>query len=195
MGAEAIRAALTTSYVKKMLRVKARQLVRRPGFSRSEEWDIRQDLAAHVLAKARLYDPARASVHTFISRIVDSAVAMILRTRRRLKRAAGFRAESLEGTVIEGNREETSLGETLEEGSPRQGAGSWEEADPGHHDDQVDVAGVLATFPPDLREVALRLADGTEASIAQEMGISRRRVRKTISDIRKRFERAGLKEF
>ncbi|MBE3123871.1 MAG: hypothetical protein IMZ65_03630, partial [Planctomycetes bacterium] len=86
MGVHPVHAALTTKYVQTLIRIKARAVARQPGFSQSDQDDLEQDLAIHVLKQAHYFDPDRGSVRTFIARVVDSAVAMMLRDRRRLKR-------------------------------------------------------------------------------------------------------------
>ena len=55
--------------------------------------DIEHDLIGHVLKQADKYDPDRAAVNTFIVRVVETAAAMLVRDRGRLKRAGGFETE------------------------------------------------------------------------------------------------------
>jgi len=45
---------------------------------------------------------------------------------------------------------------------------------------------------PRQREIAKRLGEAAEASVAREMGTSRRQVRKAVLAIREHFRRAGL---
>jgi len=192
MGAEAVHTALGTVRVRRLLRVKARQLIRRPGFSSSDRQDIEQDLATHVLSKAHLYDPGRASVHTFIERVVDSAVAMMIRRRSRLKRAVGFSAESLDKPADARREDGAPLGELLLDGEDGRRPGSGALPGQAERGRALDVARVLASLPADLREIARRRASASEAEIARDLGISRRQVRKALDGIRSRFEEAGL---
>ena len=54
------------------------------------------------------------------------------------------------------------------------------------------VRRALASLPPELQGICVLLADGTEAGITRELGISRRQVRNAVECIRRRFETAGL---
>ena len=101
MGTHTVHAALTTPYVTSLIRSKAGRLSRSSGFQRSEQGDLEQELTSHILKQAGHYDPARGSVNTFIDRVVTSAVAMVIRDRRRLKRGAGRRPISLEQTHVQ----------------------------------------------------------------------------------------------
>ena len=71
-----------TEYARTLIRVKARQIVCRPGFSRSDTGDVEQDLYLHLLSQAQQFDPTRGSINTFIARVVDSAVAMLVSADR-----------------------------------------------------------------------------------------------------------------
>ncbi len=195
MSQDPVRNALTSQYVQKLLKIKARQLARRPEFRRSAPSDLRHDLIGYILKQADRFDPSRACVKTFIARVVDSAAAMMCRERRRLKRAAGIRAISLEGTVLEGDRRETSLSQLIDETDLRRRYGGAVSCPERQADLAEDLADALAALPLELCRVALQLMNGSnEASVAREMGISRRQVRKAIAAIRKHLEDAGLSE-
>jgi RNA polymerase sigma factor (sigma-70 family) len=194
MGVHPVYAALTTEYVQKLISIKARQLVRKPGFSRSDQPDVAQELAAHILRAAHLFDPGRGSVRTFIARVVDSAVAMILRDRRRLKRAAGFRVLSLADPGFSGTDRESTLAETIEEADLRRRCGGACRGDDEDRVRAIDLAQILAGLPPHLQEMAVWLKEESEAAVARDLGISRRQVRKAVAQIREAFEAAGLAE-
>ena len=76
-------------YARTLIRVKAKQLVRRPGFSRSDQEDVEQDLFLHLLRQVQHFDPTRGSLNTFVARVVNSAAAMLVRERGRNKRSPG----------------------------------------------------------------------------------------------------------
>src|SRR4051794_20232710 len=89
--------ARISAYAQALIKLKARQLSAKPGFRASDEPDLEHDLAVALLNQIDRYDPdRRASRDTFANRVVESAAKMILRARRRVKRAAGFRAKRLE---------------------------------------------------------------------------------------------------
>ena len=194
MGVHLVHAALSTDYVRKLIIIKARQVVRKPGFSRSDQPDIEQDLVTHVLKKAHLFDPARATVQTFMARVVDSAIAMILRDRHRQKRAAGFHTKSLASMVLDHERKLRVLADMVSETDLRRRYGGDAPANEDIAVLVMDFSQVLADLSPELRDVAARLPGGTEASIARDLGKSRRQVRKAIAAIKEHFEAAGLTE-
>jgi RNA polymerase sigma factor (sigma-70 family) len=177
-----------------LISIKARQLVRKPGFSRSDQPDVAQELVTHILKAAHLFDPARGSVRTFIARVVDSAVAMILRDRRRLKRAAGFRVLSLADPAFSGTDRESTLAETIEEADLRRRCGGACRRDDEDRVRTIDLAQILAGLPPHLQEMAVWLKEESEAAVAHNLGLSRRQVRKAVAQIREAFDAAGLAE-
>ena len=82
-----------TDYARTLIRFKARQLCRLHGFSRSDEEELQQDLWVAVVKQADNFDPQRSSLDTFIDRVVNTQVAMILRERRRKKRSTAGQAQ------------------------------------------------------------------------------------------------------
>jgi len=197
MPQDPVREALTTEYVQKLLKIKAKQLRRRPEFRGVDQEELQQDLALHVLQKAHLFDPARGAVNTFIATVVETAAAMMCRARRRLKRGASLRPQSLEGTTLQGpDGDESSLAEALRESDLRRRYGGDVVSDFERALMAADVAHVLTGLVPDLRRVARLLMDGArEATISRRLGMSRRRVRKATDEIWRRLGEAGLGDF
>jgi len=190
--AESAHGAVLGAYTQKLIRIKARQLIRTPWFERYEREDLQQELLLYVLKHIGKFDPDKAKLTTFINRIVDSHAAMLVRDRRRAKRAPGFFARSIE-TLRENVTEE-----------PVSGAGALAEDDAlrrfglaagdpqATRDMRAAVARVVAGLPSPLAEVCARLVDGNAASVARELGISRRQVGHAIAELRRRFTAAGL---
>lgn len=193
MGIHPVHVALSTGSVKNLISIRARQLVRQSGFRRHEQVDVEQDLAAYVLGKAHYFDPTRACVSTFIDRVVQSGIVTIWRQRRRLKHAECLGAISLERTHVQhGGQDQTTLSRALSETDLHRRTGQQTVDDQQRMELASDVASVLADLPEEVRQVALRLADASEAAIAQELGISRRRVRTAVNLIREQFEKANF---
>lgn len=182
------RDAVFTAYAKSLIKYKARQLSRKTGFSRTDEKDIAQGLVLALLAKAHLYDSSRSSQNTFVDRVVRSAIAMLLRDRRRLKRAAGFTAESLD-KPSSCDADTAPLRDSLPASGPS-GPETVEQAD-----FVAAMGNVVESLPPDLQGIAARLKIDPVSAVARDMGISRRQVRNAIEHIRNHFESKGLKDF
>ena len=187
-------AVLLTAYARSLIRHKSRELCRRPGFSRSDEPDLAQDLTLALLRKAHLYDPGRgASVDTFAGRVIDSEVKMILRARRRKKRAAGYLARSLDADPTDAAGAPGPLADALSD-VDRSRRGRLATADPAAAAETAEaLRHALAGLPPFEAEVARHLCEcRSAASVARVMQVSRRRVRAAVEQIRRRCADAGL---
>ena len=189
MGAQLPREAILRPYIRTLIRSKVRQLCRKPRFSRNEQQDLEQDLMLRLLRKIDRYDPARgASFDTFADRVVHSEIAMILRERKCLKRAGGYRTVSLDlqyedeasrslHDIIGSDQQARRLGLSLHQSDP--------ELAPA-------IQCALAALPPWVVEVAKHLQQHTENATAELLGVSRRRIREAKRLIRERFEELGL---
>lgn len=189
MGPARTPGAVLTAYARIVINSKARQLSRRSGFSRSDEEDLVQELTLRLLEKEHLYDPARgATLDTFADRVITSAVKMILRDRRRLKRAAGFTAVSLESTTVIVDGRPVYLTEAVGDADlARVTLAKRHGPDPA-----ADLAELLDGLPSELVDIAHRLQDGTVASVARDLGTSRRQVYAAMARIRQHFQDTGL---
>jgi len=195
MSIESVYAALTTDCASSFIRTKARQLKRRPEFHGVELEEVQQELALYVTQRAHLFDPQRGHVIAFIRVTANSAAAMMCRSRGRLKRGPGYQVQSLEGSALVNEGEEISLLDRLVEDDLHRHHGGQGNPDPSQLDARIDLADALDRLSPHLRQVAQRLMDGgCEASIARDLRMSRRQVRKAIDELRGHFRQFGLTE-
>jgi len=72
-----------TDYAKNLIKFKARQLGRRREFLPADQADLQQELWLMLCERAAAFDPTKAALDTFIDRVVNTAVGVILRNRRR----------------------------------------------------------------------------------------------------------------
>lgn len=186
------RDAVLTDYAHTLIRFKARQLSRRSGFTRSDQDDLEQDLWTVLLSQAEAFDPDRASIDTFIDRVVNSAVLMILRDRRRQKRANGFHTQSLDAAPQRSGPSSTAAGSDLsaEDRCRHRGAAPVNESQRAVDRDAAEHA--LDEMPAPLRDVCRRVMGGSISSAARELGRSRRQIRNALFEARAYFERAGF---
>jgi len=193
MPTHPVHAALSSDYVKTLIRLKARQLRRHSEFCRTSAKDIEQELVLHVLQQAHLYDATRGAVNTFVNAVVKSAAAMMCRDCRRLKRAAGLNLQSLEGsTLLDEGEERTLLDVILDDDLRRRHAG-YTASDEDRACTSADTSIALSGLSSSLRAVARLLMKGAkEASVAARLGISRRQAGKAIEEIREHFHKACL---
>ena len=196
MSTAAFRTALVSGYVQKMIKVKACQLRRRPEFARMELKDVQQELTARIMERAHLFDPARGAPTTFIAAVIGTAVPMMCRDRRRLKRAGEVRNTSLDACVVEKDGEaevEVSLVDQLGESDRLRHRCGDHCPDRERRDMAMAVAAATERMPPKVRDVCYRfMAGGNESSVARDLGISRRQVRNAMDLARDELRRAGL---
>jgi len=179
-----------TDYARKLIRFKARQLCRLHSFSKSDEDDLQQELWVAVVNQAGKFDPARASLDTFIDRVVNSAVAMILRDRQRQKRANGFQTVSLDDSPADSHGNETLSAKVSEDDLARRvGTEPTDETD--RRETAEAVASALSMMPDELRDVCRRVMGGSISSAADDLETSRRQIRNALAAARPYFEQAG----
>lgn len=188
MGNQPQLARFLTPYIQKLIKRKAKQLCRLSEFTTSDREDIAQDLTLALLKQAGKYDPSRASIDTFGDRVINNAVRMLLRHRRRKIRAEGFRTLSLSTVVFEADSGAVTLGDVITDGDNGRRLGTT----PRDPDLERDVAEAMELLPPDLRILAEALTEDCPAHAAKKLGISRSTVYDRVKQIRKRFERAGF---
>lgn len=184
-----------TEYARTLIRVKARQIVRRPGFSSSDTDDVEQDLFVHLLNQIQQFDPSRGSLNTFIARVVDSAVAMLVRERGRNKRAPATGViQSLEVMVDQTDGPPAPLGATLSEDD----ANRRTSVDAKSHIDLFeladDITHLIDALPPELQAVCRARMDRNRKETERDLDLSRRNYDAAIEQIREHFAQGGFGE-
>jgi len=181
-----------TNYAQNLIKFKARQLGQRRDFQSEEREDLQQELWLAVVKAADEFDASLACLDTFIDRIVNTAVAMLVRARSCRKRGNGHRIDSLDS-------QRAAAGETCEpltasisaaDLARRTGAVPQDEAL--RREDAEAFEYALAHTSQEISDRCRQVMGGTVASVARELGISRRQVRKTLKTAQPFFERAGL---
>lgn len=183
---------LTRGYAGRLIRYRAWKLAGAGGFSRSDRPDIEQELRIALLERIDKFDPQRGHWNVFACTIVERTIATMFTPRRAAERTRKFEADSLSTLIAAEDQVETMLGQlvTAEEQARLSGRAVR------HHVDEVDlaadVATVLASLPPELRDVAERLQSTNPTALARELNIPRRTLRDWMATIREAFERAGF---
>ena len=99
--------------VVRIIKHKARTLVGSYGFVEDDRQDLEQDLTLDVLRRLAKFDPARAQLATFVSRLVDHRIANIIEERTAQKRDYRLCTRSLNEPVNEEDGEPTELQELI----------------------------------------------------------------------------------
>lgn len=181
-----------TDYAKNLIEFKARQLSRRREFGKADREEIQQELWLAVVSQADRFDPERASLDTFIDRVVNTAVAMILRDRERQKRANGFRTQSLDVGGEEGDSSKTRLAAKITEDDHHRRLGTERRDEIADREQAEAVAAALSHMPPEVNEVCRRVMGGSISSAAEELNTSRRQIRNSLAAARPHLEAAGV---
>lgn len=177
-----------SSYAARLIRFKARQLCRRPGFTPSDREDIEQALRADLLERLPRFDASKAGLNTFIARVIERKTISIVRHRFAEKRSPEREECSLNDEVRDGDGRLVDRHQTTPEA-----ASVWQRL----HDLTRDVSDLRERLESDLhRRVMDALGrGGTINSVANELGIPRRAVERCMAELREVFEDAGLREY
>lgn len=176
-----------------LIRRKAAFLSRSPGFSRTDEEDLRQEMTLYLWTKARLFDAGRGTIEAFVSAALTSWVRMEVRHRKCEKRRGWFNAISLEGTFVECDGEADSLASVLGEsdGTRRTGGRTSSVLD---HVETLEVfRAVDAQLSPRERALLRDVIDHGLVGAARLRHLSRHQVARAVDRIRARLTdaRAG----
>ena len=181
-----------SQYVQQLIRAKAHYLARRPGFSRCDEEDLRQEITTRLLGRVHHFDPGRASLNTFVDRVVASLVISILRERHRQKRAPGNRALSLEAHAVSAEDGCKPLREQVQVADVQRrtvgSAGDMQDA--AERDSAVRAA--MSRLSPQLQRICERLMHVPAATAARQLGLTRHQLLKAVKALRVHFRAAGL---
>lgn len=165
---------------------KARKIFHARDFVGMEVGDLEQELWCRVTQELPRFDPSRGTWEAFVVTVIEGESASTLRyiyaeQRTPLREEFSLNEEVLddEGNLVE--RHELTPGAAC---TPRP-----------MRDLEADLARVLAGLTDEQRAVAVALGLGTANSVSQETEISRRGVSRTIEELRRIFEDAGLREY
>lgn len=182
------------SFASQLIRQKARQLVRHPGFSKSEREDIEQELRIELVQKYHCFDPDRARETTFIARVVENKVISLIRGRVAEKRDFRRAGRSLNETVGDAEGGQVERAQTLTASAARAHTGQAPRSDAEQAQLRCDMAEVLTALPDDLRQLAELLQVMSEFAASRVLGKSRRQVANDVARLRELFEGADLRE-
>jgi RNA polymerase sigma-70 factor (ECF subfamily) len=157
---------------------------RRPiGVFREDVHDLEQELALDLLQRRKKYDPSRASLNTFTSRVVDHKIASMLEAQRAARR--DFRKVA---------RELASSSEA----EPAEIINNADALAAAANDDhqkalRLDVQSVLERLDSTQRELCEGLASSTITELARKKGTTRAVLYEAKAKLVDHFERAGLR--
>mgnify|MGYP001426978122 CR=1 FL=1 len=171
-----------------LIRRKAQQLARRPGFSRSDEDDLKQGMLLYLWTASRLFNPARGNIEAFIVTAVRSWMDMEVRRRRAEMRFTGVPDTSLDSTLVNcGEGEFRALADLIGTADANRRLGR--EAPDFLADLDLREAVARVTSRLTQRELLFMrdVIDGGVAGAARKRRVSRRQILAKLAAIRARF--------
>lgn len=183
-------------YARDVIRHKAWQLIGKYGYTRDDYDDLKQDLMLDLLRRIGKYDPDRAALSTFVSRIVDRKISNLIRHRRQEKRDYRRQVCPLDAQVEDQDGESRGLDEIVSQDAYDDEVGRHDLPEAVRSDLKLDISQALDELPAELLDLAHRLQTKTMAEIARELGVPRSTLyEKGIARLRKIFEDKGLREY
>ncbi|TWU04178.1 Sigma-70 region 2 [Symmachiella macrocystis] len=176
----------------RLIRRKARQLMKHPALHKLDREDIEQELWLHVLEKQHHFDIERGAFNAFVTRLCRNKGASLIRYHTAEKRNHASNGVSLNMPIDE---EPYELGDTLTVSGARKHRGTAPRSDCEIAQLRFDVCGVLGRLQADLAALGNLLKWNSKYSVANALNISRRQAHHHITHMRRRFEDAGLKEY
>ncbi len=159
------------NYAVRIIRYKARQLIGRVGFTKSDHQDLEQKMVFDPLRRLPKFKPERAQRNTFIARVVEHKVATIIETQKAGMRdyrlcpcSLSDRFESEEGGSVERI-------DTIYQDDYLQRTGKLSRPISDLRGLSIDVRSVVEKLPPELRELCKRLQVESATDISRDTGI------------------------
>ena len=188
-------ASLNDQYIRTLILIKARSLMRSPAFRGVERDDVLRALTLILAKRLGQFDPERAQLRTFVSRVLDSAAITLLRARQREKRSGDHGMASIErlreSQTTDPVTGSAAVGEA--DAARRLGREVRSPIEDFHLSDSIRE--IVAALPPDLADLCRALQEDSAVSTARGLGISRRQLRNRIAELRVRFAAAGFETF
>jgi len=165
---------------------KAKQLVGRAGFKQQDIEDLEQDLMLRLIQGLQSYDPEIAHQKSFVTAIVERAVATILRDANAGKRDHGDQ-QSLEVLVEFTGESPTRLSNTIGDREYNRRRGRHPRTAEELQSLSSDLAAVIGSLPTDQQDLAKKLKSESIAGSARELGIPRTTLNDAVRRLQTRF--------
>jgi len=192
-GLQGVEEGSLSKYARTLIACKARRLVGRAGFTRSDVEDIQSELTLHLLERLPRFNPKKSRLNTFITRVVEDMAEKLVRHRTMEKRDFQREACSLNEDIKNGEGVLTERAETLsrEEHDVRLRGRAPQNAS----DMALDVERVMSRLPKELRELCELLQTMSVTDAARKLGIPRSTVRGRVRKLREVFHKAGVQDY
>lgn len=182
-------------YAERLIRFRAGQLVGRYGFTRDDREDLEQDLRLDLLRRQAKFDSGRASLNTFVARVVDHAVATII--ERQVAACRDGRLTRVFSDCVpecdEG--EATSFEDRFDAAAYLRLTGRADPDSAESIDLHLDFERALSSMPANLQELCQRLVTSSISEISNETGIPRATLYGRVKEIRAHLDHLGFHNY
>ncbi len=155
--------------IRNIIRRKARQLVGQYGFTGSDAEDLEQELLVDLTNRIHKYNSNKATLKTFVSRIVDHKIANIVRHRKQQKRDYRRNECSIDDRVSDEEGEAVLRGQTLSHDGRRPHI----QGNANQQDLSIDLSDAIESLSAESRELFDLLLTCSISEAARELGIRR----------------------
>jgi len=166
--------------------------------SSEADWeDLAQDMRLDLWRRLSKFDPNKAGQNTFAARIVGHCIAVIIEARTAPCRDHRRCPHSL-NELLKNKREKgppVEFGCLLDREVVHRRTGVPSHSPEDLHDLALDIAAVVSNLPQEQRDLCLQLMRKNLTEVAQETGIPRATLYESVEKLRRRFEKARLKEY
>ncbi len=169
-----------------IIKRKAKQLVGSAGFKSQDIEDLEQDLMLRLIQGLQSFDPEIAHQKSFVTAIVERAVATILRDAQAGKRDCGDQ-QSLEVLVEMTGESPTRLSNTIGDREHNRRRGRHPRTAEELQSLSSDLAAVIGSLPTDQQDLAEKLKSESIAGSARELGIPRTTLNDAVRRLQTRF--------
>ncbi len=182
------------NFTRGIIRRKAKQIIKRPGFSGQDFEALEQSMLAQVIKAMRSFDPQISHPNVFITTVVERFVRTLLRQRVAEKREPSH-LQSLNVPVRVPDDHPTQLQYTLEE-CVGEAHLQVSRRSTEHLSNLIsDVATVISTLPEPMQRMLELRKSHSMCQIEQLMAVPRTTLRKWMEQVAEKFEKAGLREY
>ena len=182
-------------YAANLIKKKARQLVGKYGFTRSDREDLEQELVLDLLGRLSRFDQNRAERDAFINYVVKHKIATIIEKRTAEKRDYRRCPCSLNERVQGDDGESVERGDMIDQYEYLRRTGESRRQPEEVCDMSIDMQEFLENLPHKHRDLCERLMTESIAETARHTNTPRSTVYESIKDLRVLFEGRGLKKY
>jgi RNA polymerase sigma-70 factor, ECF subfamily len=181
-------------YIRGIIKRKVKQLIRRNDFASQDRHSLEQELLARVLQSLPRFNPCIGHLHRFVTAVVERHVANMIRNQNAAKRDQR-RITSLNVMIKIADGGQTELAQTIADRELDARLGRERRSEQELHELALDLASVTATFPKEWRVLLELRATTNMSEAAQVMGVPRTTLNDWMRHIRKRCEKAELRDY